>query len=160
MGAEVLAMCIASDLDRGPLGTSGGVGGFCLVIRELAWSLGLRMLVLSLVFRSLACLLMGHICRDVDQNMVIKRRGRTGVRVMLGKCWWVGRNLIVFQDAVLASGGREYFSQNSKLGLGDKERRGSLGCLGLCWVGSGMERLFMLLMVVLYNFFSSGYMIP
>lgn len=53
-------------------------------------------------------------CRDIGQNMVMKRRGRTGV--MLSKRGWVGDNLIAFQDAALASGGRGFFSQNSKLG--------------------------------------------
>lgn len=47
LGTKVLAICVTSDLARGPLVqeaglTSGEVGGFCLVFREMAglWDSG------------------------------------------------------------------------------------------------------------------------
>lgn len=120
LGAEALEMCIASDLDRSPLGQC---------CPDFWW--GRRLLPgyqeVGLVFGAQdAGLVSGFqgvglssdgvesFCRDVGQNMVMKRRGRTGV--ILSKRGCVDGNLIAFQDAVLTSGGRGYFSQNSKLG--------------------------------------------
>lgn len=61
---------------------------------------------------------------------MIKRRGRNGVRVMLGKCWWVGRNLIVFQDAVLASGGEDTSARTVSWDKMTRRGGGHLGAWG------------------------------
>lgn len=104
---------------------AGEVESFCLVFRELAWSLGSRMLAWPLITLKATA-------RGVDWDMVMRTWGE--VRVMLHRHRWDGgQSYLVFRILAWPLEKKETSTRSMHWNVVTRRR----GAMGLCWAGTG-----------------------